>query len=94
MKCRWGVDAEEYSDTLWVSRRDFYRCFTENWPLGRQDMVVWSYYHYEIGKIKNANIAMDLCVTLRCIVALPPYPPLPQHSFTARTLSKHVPPPP
>ncbi len=54
------MDAEQYSDTLVVSRKDFYRCFAEHWPSGRDDMVVWSYYHYEIGLIKNAHNAMDL----------------------------------
>ena len=58
------MDAPEYSDTLVVSRKDFYRCFAEHWPSGRDDMVVWSYYHYEIGLIKHANSVMDECVCL------------------------------
>ena len=43
-----------------VSRKNFYRTFTEHWPSGRGDMVVWSYYHYEIGNIFNAETALDV----------------------------------
>ena len=54
------MDAQEYSDTLVVSRKDLYRCFTEHWPSGRDDMVVYCYYHYEIGLIHNASSEMDV----------------------------------
>jgi hypothetical protein len=56
----WAVDAETYVDTLWCSRRDFYRCFTSHWLKGRVDMVEMSYYHYEVANIIGADSEMDL----------------------------------
>ena len=55
----WAVDAEEYTDTLWCTRKDFYRCFQENWLKGRTDMVEMAYYHYEVGNIVKAASALN-----------------------------------
>lgn len=50
LDARWAVDADEYSDTLVIGRKDLYRCFAQHWPSGRDDMAVWSYYHYKVGQ--------------------------------------------
>ena len=55
----WAVDAETYVDTLWCSRKNFYRCFNNHWLKGRADMVEMAYYHYEIGNIVGAKSALD-----------------------------------
>ena len=54
---------EEYCDTLWVSRHDFYQCFTDSWPEGRSDMVELAYYHYEVGKIFHGKTDLDECAS-------------------------------
>ena len=55
----WAVDAEQYSDSLWCSRRDFYMCFRNHWLKGRADMVEMAYYHYEVGNIVTPLAALD-----------------------------------
>ena len=56
----WAVDADQYSDTLWCSRKDFYMCFQEHWLKGRTDMVEMAYYHYEVANIVSAVTAREL----------------------------------
>ena len=55
----WAVDAEEYSDTLWITRDEFYKTFSDHWPTGRPDMVELAYYHYQVGLILNGKTEMD-----------------------------------
>ena len=55
----WAVDAEEYTDTLWVSRKNILQCFRDSWPKGQTDMVEVAYYHYEVELIQNSVTDMD-----------------------------------
>ena len=55
----WVIEADEYSDTLWISRKEFYRCFSDYWPGGRPDMVELAYFHYQIGLIFNGKTELD-----------------------------------
>lgn len=56
----WAVDAEEYTDTLWINRRNILRCFKDSWPKGQADMVEVAYYHYEVELIQNSKTDMDV----------------------------------
>ena len=56
----WTVDAEDYADTLWVSRKDLFQLFLEYWPAGRKDMVELCYYHYQINLILHGRTEMAM----------------------------------
>jgi len=55
----WAVDAEEYTDTLWINRKNILRCFKDSWAKGQADMVEVAYYHYEVELIQNGKTEMD-----------------------------------
>lgn len=55
----WAVDAEEYTDTLWISRKNILRSFKDSWPKGQADMVEVAYYHYEVELIQNSKTELD-----------------------------------
>ncbi len=55
----WAVDAEEYTDTLWISRKNLLRSFKDSWTKGQADMVEVAYYHYEVELIQNSKTDLD-----------------------------------
>ncbi len=56
----WTVEADEYTDTLWVSRKDFFGLTIDHWMEGRADIVELCYYHYQVGQILNGKTEMHV----------------------------------
>jgi hypothetical protein len=56
----WTVDADEYVDTLWITRKDFFKFTIDHWLEGRKDIVELCYYHYQVGQILNGKTEMHV----------------------------------